>query len=127
MCRSRRELSNDYLAGKIGFDTAENDPCNVCPLAVYRSSRLHELFTGLCIRGEFDLARNPNPEYKRIRSSPFLGTLRLLVQFVQFLVQFILQFLVQFLLQYLLRLSMPFRVPRLVPVRFEVYIFCDEK
>ena len=26
MCRSRRELSNEYLLEKIGFDTAENEP-----------------------------------------------------------------------------------------------------
>ena len=26
MCRSRRELSNEYLLEKIGFDSAENEP-----------------------------------------------------------------------------------------------------
>ena len=39
MCRSRRELSNAYLLAKIGVDTAENEPCKVCPLSVYRSPR----------------------------------------------------------------------------------------
>ena len=39
MCRSRRELSNAYLLAKFGFDTAENEPCKVCPLSVYRSPR----------------------------------------------------------------------------------------
>ena len=39
MCRSRRELSNEYLLAKIGFDTAENEPCEVCPLSAYRSPR----------------------------------------------------------------------------------------
>ena len=39
MCRSRRELSNEYLIAKIGFDTAENEPCKVCPLSAYRSPR----------------------------------------------------------------------------------------
>ena len=29
MCRSRRELSNEYLLAKIGVDTAENEPCKV--------------------------------------------------------------------------------------------------
>merc|ERR1712159_588803 len=29
LCRSRRELSNEYLLAKIGFDTAENEPCEV--------------------------------------------------------------------------------------------------
>ena len=37
MCRSRRELfeqianSNEYLLAKFGSDTAENEPCKVCP------------------------------------------------------------------------------------------------
>ena len=35
--RSRRELSNEYLLAKFGFDTAENEPCKVCPLSAYRS------------------------------------------------------------------------------------------
>ena len=29
MCRSRRELSNEYLPAKFGFDTAENEPSKV--------------------------------------------------------------------------------------------------
>ena len=29
LCRSRRELSNEYLLAKVGFDTAENEPCEV--------------------------------------------------------------------------------------------------
>ena len=29
MCRSRRELSNEYLLAKIGADTAENEPLEV--------------------------------------------------------------------------------------------------
>ena len=39
LCRSRRELSNAYFLAKCGFDTAENEPCKVCPLYVYRSPR----------------------------------------------------------------------------------------
>ena len=39
MCRSRRELSNEYLVEKIGFDTAENELCKVCPLSAYGSPR----------------------------------------------------------------------------------------
>ena len=39
MCRSRRELSNEYLLAKFGFDTADNEPCKVCPLSAYRSPR----------------------------------------------------------------------------------------
>ena len=40
LCRSRRELSNEYLLAKIGVDTAENEPCKVCPLSVYRSGAI---------------------------------------------------------------------------------------
>ena len=29
LCRSRRELSNEYLLAKFGFDTAENEPLKV--------------------------------------------------------------------------------------------------
>ena len=29
LCRSRRELSNEYLLAKFGFDTAENEPLEV--------------------------------------------------------------------------------------------------
>ena len=39
LCRSRRELSNEYLLAKFGFDTAEKEPCKVCPLSAYRSPR----------------------------------------------------------------------------------------
>ena len=39
LCRSRRELSNEYLLAKFCFDTAENEPCKVCPLSAYRSPR----------------------------------------------------------------------------------------
>ena len=39
LCRSQRELSNEYLLAKFGFDTAENEPCKVCPLSAYRSPR----------------------------------------------------------------------------------------
>ena len=38
MCRSRREVSNEYLVAIIGFDTEENEPCKVCPLSVYCSA-----------------------------------------------------------------------------------------
>ena len=29
-CRSRQELSNEYLLAKFGVDTEENEPCTVC-------------------------------------------------------------------------------------------------
>ena len=45
LCRSRRELSKDYLVVKIGFDTADNELCKVCSLSVYRSPRFHRLIS----------------------------------------------------------------------------------
>ena len=44
LCRSRRELSNAYLLAKFGFDTAENEPCKVCPLSVYRLLQIPQVF-----------------------------------------------------------------------------------
>ena len=40
LCRSRRELSKEYLLAKFAFDTAENEPCKVCPLSAYRSPQV---------------------------------------------------------------------------------------
>ena len=41
LCRFRRELSKAYceyyFLAKVGFDTAVNKPCKVCPLSAYRS------------------------------------------------------------------------------------------
>ena len=37
-CRSRRELSNAYLLTTFGFDTAENEPCKVWPIAALAGS-----------------------------------------------------------------------------------------
>ena len=42
LCRSRRELSNAYFVAKFGFDTAENEPFQVCPLSAYRSPRCQD-------------------------------------------------------------------------------------
>ena len=36
LCRSRRELSNEYLLPKFGFDTAENEPCKICRTQICR-------------------------------------------------------------------------------------------
>ena len=38
-CRSPQELSNEHLLAKFGFDTADNEPCKVCPLSAHRSPR----------------------------------------------------------------------------------------
>ena len=50
VCRSRRELSNAYLLAKIGVDTAENEPCKVCPLSLYRSPRFSFEYHSLGLR-----------------------------------------------------------------------------
>ena len=59
LCRSRRELSNEYLLTKFDFDTAENELCKVCPLSAYRSPRsiLHNGDVRLVSAGEDSTAR----------------------------------------------------------------------
>ena len=47
LCRSRRELSNAYLLAKFGRDTAENEPCKVCPIERGAVRRLDEAFADL--------------------------------------------------------------------------------
>ena len=47
-CKSRRERNNEYLLAKIGFDTAENEPCKVCPLKVPKSFRYFDNFDAIC-------------------------------------------------------------------------------
>ena len=39
LCRSRRELSNAYFVAKFGLDTAENEPCQVCPTEAFPRGR----------------------------------------------------------------------------------------
>ena len=39
LCGSRRELhTNACLLAKFGFDTAENEPCQVCPLPRFHAA-----------------------------------------------------------------------------------------
>ena len=38
LCRSQRELSNAYFVAKFGLDTAENEPCQVCPTEPFPKS-----------------------------------------------------------------------------------------
>ena len=34
---SHQKFSNEYVVARLGFDTAENEPCEACPLSVYGS------------------------------------------------------------------------------------------
>ena len=44
-CRSRRELSNEYLLAKIGVDTAENEPLEVWGnISIHSSSAPSSVF-----------------------------------------------------------------------------------
>ena len=67
MCRSRRELSNAHLLAKIGVDTAENEPCKVCPLSAYRSPRYYQI----AVR---ELCSLETASGSLLRHSPFLGS-----------------------------------------------------
>ena len=50
--------SNEYLLAKFGFDTAENEPCKVCPLSAYRSPRWRASGAGIpsSLRGRSSMA-----------------------------------------------------------------------
>ena len=65
LCRSRREHSNEYLLTNFGFDTAENEPCKVCPLSAYRSPR----FFSADSHGWFP----STPSYRRILEALYSG------------------------------------------------------
>ena len=41
-------FSNEYLLAKFGFGTAENEPCKVCSLSVYRSPRCRHRYARIC-------------------------------------------------------------------------------
>ena len=66
MCRSRRELSNAYLLAKFGFDTAENEPCQ---LRVHGGVQCHGV-TGTALRS---LATAPKLPRRSARKAT-LGT-----------------------------------------------------
>ena len=50
LCRSRRELSNEYLLAKIGADTAENEPLEVWGKIIQYYSFVSLILT-LCLLG----------------------------------------------------------------------------
>ena len=50
MCRSRRELSNEYLLAKIGVDTAENEPLEVWGEIIQYHSFVSLAVARLCFR-----------------------------------------------------------------------------
>ena len=50
--------SHAYLLAKFGFDTAENEPFQVCPLSAYRSPRLTQDATYCYIKRLAAVVRN---------------------------------------------------------------------
>ena len=50
LCRSRRELSNAYFLAKFGLDTAENEPCQVCPIEPSLSLSYFQMYSYQFIR-----------------------------------------------------------------------------
>ena len=49
LCRSRRELSNEYLLAKIGFDTAENEPIKLARSNYQNPSYMLIFLAAFCI------------------------------------------------------------------------------
>ena len=61
LCRSRRELSNEYLLAKIGVDTAENEPLEV-------SGKLIQYYSFVSLaRSQLMCNKPPPPQRKTIR------------------------------------------------------------
>ena len=82
LCRSRRELSNEYLLAKIGVDTAENEPLEVWGKIIQQFSFVSLVATLLltwvalgCVdadRNEQWLIRNAHVEISRDVCRPSL-------------------------------------------------------
>ena len=65
MCRFRREPSNAYFLAKFGFDTAENEPCQVCPIEQCSGAAIHVL-----PHGPSECCRKPRGSSRRSRRTP---------------------------------------------------------
>ena len=74
MCRSRRELSNEYLLAKIGVDTAENEPLEVLFSIIQYYSFVSLVTTTDCceIRRKLDL-RGAMAKEMRIQDPQGMG------------------------------------------------------
>ena len=59
-CRSRQELSNEYLLGKFGVDTAENEPLDVLYFRTPTCSMFVFKFGGI-LNFHFEFFRNLHP------------------------------------------------------------------
>ena len=46
-------LKNEYLVAKFGLDTAENEPCQVCPISAYAASAALSRALDLFASGRF--------------------------------------------------------------------------
>ena len=74
-CRSRQELFNEYLLAKFGVDTAENEPCKVCPISLEKMNKLIKLLNPL-LTDRPGTAGSPSPPLGTGTLPPFgTGTL----------------------------------------------------
>ena len=63
LCRSRRELSNAYFLAKFCLNTAENEPCQVCPIPRNAApTDLAELQAARLVRVHGEPGRGHGPE-----------------------------------------------------------------
>ena len=58
LCRSRRELSNEYLLAKVGFDTAENKPKKVRKFELSEMLNLNFEISKLLFTAQYDAPRS---------------------------------------------------------------------
>ena len=84
-CRDRRELSNEYSVGKTGFDKAEKEPWQVCPLKMSKSRKCFDTLAASCtlilcllffLLHQFAICENLHPVAESPPAEWQAGTLR---------------------------------------------------
>ena len=68
-CRSRQELSNEYLLAKIRFDIAENEPLKVCWCIHAPLTPGHKFCSAVSPRAMLTQMRSANPALRRANST----------------------------------------------------------
>ena len=81
LCRFQRELPNAYFLAKFGLDTAENEPCQVCPIprnaAAARSVEARTSALSGQVRASGSSARCPSWHKRVCATTSILGCERI--------------------------------------------------